>query len=98
MNGPDVALWRLRNQRLIGEPFSRPQDAVAALGAVQSQDYAGAKWGLAQRGRGVTERAIDEAFDAGRIAAESRAITAAVHAYGAFVERRVVLNVRMSAP
>jgi hypothetical protein len=58
---------RLRNQRLAGRGLDDPAAIVAWLGAVQSQDYTGAKWGLAQRGHGITDRAIDEAFDAGRI-------------------------------
>lgn len=35
--------------------------------AVQSQDYAGAKWALGQRVAGVTDANIDKAFDAGDI-------------------------------
>jgi hypothetical protein len=58
---------RLRNQQLAGTALDDPADVVGWLGAVQSQDYAGAKWGVAQRGRGLTERSIDAAFDAGRI-------------------------------
>ena len=67
MNGPDVALWRLRNQRLIGEPFARPQDAVAALGAVQSQDYAGASWALGQRADACTGADVHRAYSEGAI-------------------------------
>ena len=58
---------RVRNQQLAGRTFEDPAVIVAWLGAVQSQDYAGAKWGLAQRGHGITNRAIDDAFDRGRI-------------------------------
>ena len=35
------------------------------LGAVQAQDYHGAKWALALRTRGVDSAALDRAFDAG---------------------------------
>jgi len=41
--------------------------AVRHLVAVQAQDYAGAKWALAQRTHGVTNEDIDRAFDAGEI-------------------------------
>jgi hypothetical protein len=58
---------RLRNQHLAGRGLADPAAIVAWLGAVQSQDYTGAKWGLAQRGQGITSRAIDDAFDRGRI-------------------------------
>lgn len=40
---------RLRNQRLVGAPLADPVAVVAHLGAVQAQDDAGAKWGIAQR-------------------------------------------------
>jgi Winged helix DNA-binding domain len=58
---------RLRNQHVTGKPLARPEDVVRLLGAVQSQDYPGAKWSLGQRVRGCTDKAIDEAFSAGRI-------------------------------
>ena len=37
------------------------------LGAVQSQDYAGAKWALGQRTRGATDAELDRLFDEGAI-------------------------------
>ena len=37
------------------------------LGAVQSQDYAGAKWALAQRAAGLVDADLDRAFDEGQI-------------------------------
>jgi len=58
---------RLRAQGLTGKPFASPVDAVRRLGAVQSQDYAGAKWALGQRTRASTDAAIDRLFDEGAI-------------------------------
>jgi hypothetical protein len=40
---------------------------VRWLGAVQSQDYPGAKWGVAVRTRGITSVQFDKAFNAGKI-------------------------------
>ena len=40
---------RLANQHLTRPDFKSAVDVVAAQGAVQAQDYAGAKWALAQR-------------------------------------------------
>ena len=40
---------------------------VEWLGAVQAQDYAGAKWGLGQRMEDATDAAIDDAFNEGKI-------------------------------
>ena len=58
---------RLFNQRLAGNGLRRPEDVVSWLGAVQAQDYTGAKWALGMRGQSITEKAVDRAFDEGRI-------------------------------
>ena len=58
---------RLRNQRLLGNPLNTPEDVVSWLGAVQAQDYSGAKWALGLRGRSFSDEAVDRAFDEGRI-------------------------------
>src|SRR5215472_1926310 len=63
----DIAARRLRAQRLTGEPFATAQGAVGWMVAVQSQDYAGAKWALALRTRGQTDADLDRLFDAGAI-------------------------------
>src|SRR5215472_7212251 len=62
-----VAVRRLGAQRLTGEPFSTPVEAVRWLGAVQSQDYAGAKWALGQRTRAARDADLDRLFDEGAI-------------------------------
>ena len=62
-----IAERRLATQRLTGEPFESPIDAVRWLCAVQSQDYSGARWALGQRTRGTTEAEVDRLFDAGAI-------------------------------
>jgi hypothetical protein len=58
---------RLQAQRLMGEPFASAVEAVRWFGAVQSQDYAAAKWGVGQRVAGATEAILDAAFDAGAL-------------------------------
>jgi len=58
---------RLSNQRLIGKTFARVEDMVSTLTAVQSQDYAGAKWAIGQRVKGMYDEKIDELFNKGRI-------------------------------
>ena len=63
----DIAIQRLRHQRLVGRPFARPEDVVRWLGAVQSQDYAGAKWAVAQRTRACTDDDVERAFADARI-------------------------------
>src|SRR5215471_5530440 len=51
----DIVRQRLRNQKLASSGFETPADVVAWLGAVQSQDFTGAKWAIGQRARGVTD-------------------------------------------
>ena len=63
----DIAVQRLYNQHITGPKLASPEAVVRWLGAVQSQDYAGAKWSLGQRMDGVTDAAIDEAFAKGAI-------------------------------
>lgn len=64
----DIPRQRLANQHLAAPDFAAPQDVVSALGAVQSQDYAGGKWAIAQRiQRPVTDAALDNAFNNGSI-------------------------------
>jgi hypothetical protein len=58
---------RLRNQRLIGEPAESPEAVVAALTAVQAQDYLGAKWAVAQRAGDCTDARVEAALDRGAI-------------------------------
>ncbi len=61
----DIAVRRLRAQRLIGQPFTSELDAVRWLGAVQAQDYAGAQWALGQRTHRATAAQLDRLFDQG---------------------------------
>jgi DNA glycosylase AlkZ-like len=58
---------RLRNQKLLQSEFRTPDETVAWLGAVQSQEYAGAKWALGQRANGLTDADIEDAFNRGTI-------------------------------
>jgi hypothetical protein len=58
----DLLPLRLVNQRLSRTAFTRPEQVVAWLGAVQAQDYPPAKWAVAQRMKGATDAALDEAL------------------------------------
>ncbi len=61
----DIALLRMRAQRLTGQPFTSALDTIRWLGAVQAQDYAGAKWALALRTHRATDAQVDRLFDQG---------------------------------
>ena len=71
----DLARLRLRVQRLAlsGARFAKPEEVVGWLGAVQSQEYALAKWSLGQRlaqgpGAGVVSASsVESAIASGRI-------------------------------
>lgn len=67
MNAVEVARQRLTNQRLVGEQLKTPADVVATLGAIQAQDYAAAKWAVAQRAQGVVGSDVDDALADGSI-------------------------------
>jgi hypothetical protein len=63
----DILRQRLHNQLLSQTKFTQPSQVVAWLGAVQSQDYAGAKWAVSQRTKGLTDVEIEQAFADGEI-------------------------------
>jgi hypothetical protein len=63
----DIASYRLQNQRLMQDKFDTPVEVVDWLGAVQSQDFAGAKWAIGLRTKGLTEPDIERAFAEGSI-------------------------------
>ena len=64
----DIPRYRLNNQSLSQTDFTQPSQVVEWLGAVQAQDYAGAKWALAQRLKDIPiDAAIEKAFNEGKI-------------------------------
>jgi hypothetical protein len=63
----DPIAWRLRSQKLVRTTCRTPPDVVGWLGAMQAQDYAGAKWAIGLRAAGLDDRAIERAFDGGAI-------------------------------
>ena len=63
----NLAYRRLEQQHLAGPPCPRPEEVVESLLAIQSQDFAGAKWAVAQRTLAGDDAAVQEAFQDGRI-------------------------------
>jgi hypothetical protein len=63
----DIARRRLVNQHLVAPTLTNPADVVRVLGAVQAQDYAGAKWALGMRTRDTTDDAVETAVANGSI-------------------------------
>lgn len=67
MNTSDVLAQRLCNQNLSAPDFDEPADVVRWFGAVQAQDFNGAKWALALRMREAKNDVIQRAYDEGQI-------------------------------
>jgi Winged helix DNA-binding domain len=67
MPRPAIARQRLINQGLVRPTLKTAADVVAGLGAVQAQDYAASKWGIAQRTSGLTDAQIEKEIDDGTI-------------------------------
>ena len=63
----EICRRRLAGQFLTTAKPERGADVVRALGAVQAQDYAGAKWAVAQRTTGRTDAEIERELDTGQI-------------------------------
>lgn len=58
---------RLQHQQLVRSSKRDPAEVVAWLGAMQAQDFSGAKWAIGMRAPACHESSIDEAFNAGSI-------------------------------
>lgn len=67
MTASEVIARRLAGQRLSTTSFTRAAEVVSWLGAVQSQDYAGATWAVSMRATSLTSAGVNTAFDAGDI-------------------------------
>lgn len=65
MNLADIAALRLANQQILNTRFTDPAELVAWMGAVQSQDFAMAKWALGMRLKKATDTSVEQAIDAG---------------------------------
>jgi len=63
----DICSQRLASQHLIKQSLEQASAVVELLGAVQAQDYQGAKWALAQRMRSASDSAIEKEISAGAI-------------------------------
>ena len=67
MDPLEIIRSRLICQRLAGKTFEQVTDAVGWLGAVQAQEFAEAKWSLAERVTDATDATVENAFSSGDI-------------------------------
>lgn len=58
----DITRFRLYNQQISETKFKKPDEIVKWLGAVQGQDYSGAKWSIALRLPNVNDVEIEKAI------------------------------------
>ena len=61
-----IASLRLHTQKLRSS-FADPSEVVRWFGAMQAQDFAGAKWAIGLRTKHVTDAQIEQAFNEGKI-------------------------------
>jgi len=67
MTNTIIANQRLYNQHISANPFMQPVDVLDWLGAVQSQDFASAKWAIGLRLQNATDTSVEQDFNAGQI-------------------------------
>jgi hypothetical protein len=67
MTPEEIARRRLAAQHLVDAPAANPAEVVRRLGAVQAQDYAGAKWAIALRSRSCVDAVVERAMTDGSI-------------------------------
>ena len=67
MPAPAILRLRLASQQLSSPQFDNPEDLVRWMGGLQAQDYAWAKWALAVRLPGATQRQMEAAVAEGAI-------------------------------
>jgi hypothetical protein len=67
MKPAEIAARRLVNQHLVVPELATAAEVVSTLGAVQAQDYGGAKWALSQRTVGLTDTDVEREISSGQI-------------------------------
>jgi hypothetical protein len=75
---PDIPIERLAHQQLEHSTLTHPGEVVAYMGAMQAQDFAGAKWSVGLRLPGSTDAGIEEAL-AGRTIVRTWAFRGTLH-------------------
>jgi hypothetical protein len=63
----EIIRRRMHGTRLWGVPAKTPVEVLRALGAVQAQEFAVAKWSIAQRTENATDAVLAKLFDRGTI-------------------------------
>jgi hypothetical protein len=56
----NIAIERLDSQHILNHKFKQPSQLVSWLGAIQAQDYSGAKWAVGLRLHGITDKNVEQ--------------------------------------
>ena len=67
MNGKDISIIRMHNQRLATSSCAGAQELAGHMGALQAQSYRMVKWALGLRLGGTTKEDIEQAIADGKI-------------------------------
>ena len=67
MNAQEIIRQRLLNQRIATTTFTKPEQVVDYLGAVQAQEYAVSKWSIGLRAIGLVDNDVEKSINDGRI-------------------------------
>ena len=67
LTAKEIARRRMTGQRLVETTFRTPTEVVEWLGAIQAQDYPGARWGIALRANELSGAMIDQALADGTL-------------------------------
>ena len=62
MTASEITRYRLHNQQIAAARLRQPAAVVARMGAIQAQDYPGAKWSIGLRLPGSTDAVIERAI------------------------------------
>jgi hypothetical protein len=67
MTSSEIIKLRLFNQQIAETKFTKPQELVSWMGAIQAQDYGMAKWAIGLRIPRSDDTMIEKAFNEGKI-------------------------------
>ncbi len=67
MTSEEITAIRLEYQQISQQKFSKPEDVVTWMGAVQSQDFQGGLWGIGLRTKGAIAADVLKAIESGKI-------------------------------
>src|SRR4030095_13779769 len=67
MTTKEIIHHRLINQQIAGTKFTKPEEIVSYMGAMQSQDWSMAKWAIGLRIPGIKEADVEKSINDGKI-------------------------------